>query len=116
LPSDIISFELLAHFSVNTLFNIEDVYQHQSSTTAEEKFMSMTERSFFVSVKKARSKVLAVWKAFVTVKAVAKLSPSSNFMPWTRLFFARCVKLKGSEEYLKQVTVQKPNLTLTYLT
>jgi hypothetical protein len=88
------------------LFNIEDYYHYQSSTIAEEAFMSVTERFFFVAVKIARSKVLAVWKAFESVKAVAKLSPYFNFMPWTRLFFARCVRLKGSSKYLKQVTVQ----------
>ena len=52
------------------------------------------ERGRIASVQKIRSKVLAVWKAFESVEAVALLRPSSNFMPWTRLFFAKfCVKV-----------------------
>jgi hypothetical protein len=91
--------------TVNTSFNLEGVYlnQHLYKATPGESSLSVNERALFVAVKMARSKVLAVWKAFESVKAVAKISPSSNFMPWTRLFFAKCVKLKGRREYLKRV-------------
>jgi hypothetical protein len=107
----------VAQITVNSVFNLEDFYidnDRQSEPTPSERSQlkkCFTQKALFVDVLKIRSKALAVWKAFQSVKAVAKLGPSDNFMPWTRLFFARCVTLKGSSEYLKQVKVQKPNLT-----
>jgi hypothetical protein len=97
------------------LFNIEDFYRYQSETFPDERFLSNKERALFVATSIARSKVLAVWKAFESVKAVAKLSPSSNFMPWTRLFFASLVKQKWNFDYMKQVTVQLFELVGSFL-
>ena len=112
LPLDVAIIERLVQITVNSFFNVEDFYidddDLQSETTPSERSQlkkCFTQKALFLDVLKIRSKVLAVWKAFQSVKAVAKLSPFDNFMPWTRLFFARCVTLKGSTEYLKQVKV-----------
>jgi hypothetical protein len=82
---------------LRAVLDLQGLYNPNPEPEPEPDHLKMSdpkERGLIVTLQKIRSKVLAVWKAFESVETVALLRPSSNFMPWTRLFFAKfCAKV-----------------------
>ena len=99
-------FERLAKVTINGVVNLQafNIPNPEPEHLNPETEIDPNNKALFTTIQKLRLKVLAVWNAIEALEAVSKLSPTSNFMPWSRLLFAKFVTLKGNVEDLYKVS------------